>query len=649
VLDVNSSNNAIRKLISRFRKRSVDSRADTEHSIDAQSANAAMAANTNPNSGQSGARDRDPSFGAYSSTSIGTPAGHKGDTSSIQNRSNSGSIVALPTSGSGTKLITISERNEMRNVGPKSSIASTHASSYKKNSVTPSTVSRTPTLPPLSEATSVKQKWNILLSKAKGGVENIPKAFLSCSEANESVASNINDLFDFKRPEELDYNRKRSISSQHSAISNANTLVNMTYASPNVDLFGTMDKNTNINPIIMKTADTLDRLSTRSNRSKLADTLGVPLISHNLDESGGFYMEMERLEQEQARAMEEGNPQLLLSSLIECRRELKNEIEILNCKMSRLDKRISDVLLMMTSSSSINLLNNNQTTSTTSTSISTNNTNNAQLSLINSNFGSSKNEKDKSSNNTNNLLDIHGPRSTLNDSAYSFAINPNLHLSQLAHSIRSQTDMSSGSKNGTNKQIYTFDQTGAEATNLENVTLQIKTSTAPSTFINVLSQNKSVKENIKSPESISHVTTESIKPVATSTKSGLTSSSMHQHQHHHHHPHPHSLTKAETSFSNIVIKKPNLKTTSIAAVEGASNILSKVPAIQKSQLPSSATTSNYNVNLLTADSENRQMKTSSSVNEPFLRLIEKKKGKDGNKSTTEDENEETKHLKKNNK
>ncbi len=57
-----------------------------------------------------------------------------------------------------------------------------------------------PVLPPLSEARSVKEKWNILLSKAKGGVENIPRAFLT--ENNKSPDTNKSNFNERQRENE---------------------------------------------------------------------------------------------------------------------------------------------------------------------------------------------------------------------------------------------------------------------------------------------------------------------------------------------------------------------------------------------------------------------------------------------------------------
>lgn len=291
-MDNAPSNNAIKKLINKLRKRSIDSRAETDpfHSVDS-------VANLNPLNQQSISALSLVSAPAINLATYGFNS--KSDNSS--NKSTSGSNLALPNSVSGQRLITITERSE---------------NSSKKNSQTSSPSKKEssknlPTLPPLNEATSVKQKWNILLSKAKGGVENIPKSFLSSTpEETEPIENADND---------------------------------------------THQKETKQNPTIYKTTSTdAELLSLRSRTLESCN-----MLSSNLEESGGFFLDLDNLDSELLSAKsgppDDGlnrNPFHLLKILFSRRNELKNQVEIINGRITKIDSKIADILHHFTSPTS---------------------------------------------------------------------------------------------------------------------------------------------------------------------------------------------------------------------------------------------------------------------------------------------------------
>ena len=341
--EITNSNNAIKKLINKFRKRSIDSRAETD--------------------------------GTHNSTdNIGTNQTGTSNIININQQSSSsassyksGSTLALPSSVSGTKMITIVENNESKGISPF--LIKKNLGAFKL-----------PELPPLNEATSVKQRWNILLSKAKGGVENIPKAFLSCSEGNQSVNSNMNTAL-------LELNRDE-ISQNFVQKDESNRL----------QLKTTSESSSLLNPIIVmsSTNNETERLSIRSK-------LSCNTPAYHLEESGGFFHDIDRFENERlikSTRNDDGlnkSPQKLIKSLIEYRQTLNVEIEEINTKISKVDKKICEILQLISSSE----------------------INNKGLYL-------SPGLKQKAY-----LLDIHSHRDPIMDSSFSFGLNSNLQLSNL--------------------------------------------------------------------------------------------------------------------------------------------------------------------------------------------------------------------------
>ena len=87
--------------------------------------------------------------------------------------SDTGEALLMQTHEASTKIATISELKEL-NKKP--------SFKFKNLNEPASQFKLLPVLPPLAEANSVRQKWVILLSKAQGGVEKIPKAFLNSLE-----------------------------------------------------------------------------------------------------------------------------------------------------------------------------------------------------------------------------------------------------------------------------------------------------------------------------------------------------------------------------------------------------------------------------------------------------------------------------------
>ncbi|RMZ93882.1 Potassium voltage-gated channel eag, partial [Brachionus plicatilis] len=299
-----SNNNAIKKLINKLRKRSIDSRAETEpfHSIDSVSnANALNQLNQQSISALSLVSAPAINLATY---------GFNSKSENSSSKSTSGSNLALPSSVSGQRLITISERSE------HSSKKNSQPSSPTKTNATSKI--KLPIFPPLNEATSVKQKWNILLSKAKGGVENIPKAFLSSTpEETEPIESDQID----------DQSNVCQLSRQ-------------------------------ANPAIYKTTST-DAAELLSSSSKAFESCHV--LSSNLEESGGFLLDLENIDAELLSAKsglptDDGlnrNPYQMLKMLISHRNQLKNQVQTLNNRMAKIDAKIADLLHLITTPGSI--------------------------------------------------------------------------------------------------------------------------------------------------------------------------------------------------------------------------------------------------------------------------------------------------------
>lgn len=270
-IEPTNSNNAIKKLLSKLRKRSIDSRADPDayHSIDNVTNNQSNSNNLNTNPQSISAI----SLVSAPAINIAT-VGFTSKSENSSNRSTSGSTLALPSSVSGTRLITITEKNE---------VSGRKAGNLNGRTVSPfMSQIKYPVLPPLNEATSVKQKWNILLSKAKGGVENIPRAFLTCTNENsQSISSQLdNKLIDSnENNQNSNRNDQANFFEQEQS---AKDLAHNLFPVPQFQI----DKPY---PTIYKsTSNDAEKLSLRS---KTLESCAITTGAH-LDESGGFFWKL---------------------------------------------------------------------------------------------------------------------------------------------------------------------------------------------------------------------------------------------------------------------------------------------------------------------------------------------------------------------
>ncbi len=472
------------------------------------------------------------------------------------------------SSGGGAKLITISEQNEKS----KSSLfdfKQSDANNFKY-----------PVLPPLNEAKSVKQKWSILLSKAKGGVENLPKAFLCSMDQTESISSNLND-----RTKLI----SKSSAEEISKIPNDNSNIKQQQKqSPSSAQF--IDK------------------TTPAKKDSLDESQGFKIIDYDHSVKSASVVLLD--EEDVAK-----NPKKLLNSLIEMRQDLKSQIENTNIKMSKIDKKITEVLQFMVSSGGL----------------SNNNKNDNQHYFIGSHEYSRQPPK--------NL--------TFLDSSTSFGLNSNLHLSQI------QSQLGSGLPPPPNQQSHAHHHHHHHPNTVyiktkPSTSLLSASSTSNSTKIKT---NKSVDKSptdtklssrttgttiITGRESVGsgsaggiynfQIENEYVRPSSLSTSNLIASqlnkystSSEHKHsKEHKQRTHRKRSTSKSGGGSNKTSRNAtpsaglkNSDLTIAAAVEGASKILSNAALLN--QKSSQSTTSNYNVNLIQdSDLINRNLTSSAS-------------------------------------
>ena len=235
------NNSAIKKLFSKFRKRSIDSKA-------------------------------------------GSDTGEALLTQTYSNANN-----ASNSASNATRITTISEQKEL-NKKP----------SFRfKNLPDVTPPSKLPVLPPLAEATSIRQKWIILLSKSQGGIEKIPKAFLNSLDSDPTVTPIKSNETNIKKQDEQQKRLIKKRSSYKSSTSIAsqieqNNLLRMPSSKEfNVDSFD------------------FELHSRKSSRND--DGLNR-------------------------------NPMQFLYTLIELRKELKIENENMNTKIEKIDRKISEML-----------------------------------------------------------------------------------------------------------------------------------------------------------------------------------------------------------------------------------------------------------------------------------------------------------------
>ena len=212
-------------------------------------------------------------------------------------------------------LMTIAEESDKKSISPLIT---------KK----PTNLAQFPVLPPLSKASSVKERWSILLSKAKGGVENIPKSFIGFNEANGSVSLKINtSLHEQRQDKSCDTFKEKIEQSQLKLFSKKSRPINSTITSTS---------NEKKERFIF--------------RSKFDESLTIP--EPNLEEAGGFYLDLEMVDFDHPTIIDDcmkRNPQQLLSYFIVYRKELKIEVGNLNAKVSNVDKKICEILDLISS------------------------------------------------------------------------------------------------------------------------------------------------------------------------------------------------------------------------------------------------------------------------------------------------------------
>jgi hypothetical protein len=373
LIETASNNSAFKKLMSKFRKKSVDSRADTEISQSVDNMGLAVAAAANQQLIANNMMQNQSSYHHHHSNSIAsiasstaTHAGYNnngsmagtvigggggsmngnmarsitggamnmmgGDTNSAKSMSTS--TLALATSTSGGRLLTINEKHE----GEASSMQQRRTDIFGE---------RLPTLPPLSQAQSVKQKWNILLSKAKGGVENIPKAFLisEMSEMNEQDALNEQQYQQQQQQQQQQIQQQQELQQQLVESSGQQTPVMVNRSrQPSFKITLTDSKTSNES----------------SSNNELNNKLGGGGSSQffQMDENALDGLIVPELgltatKSSTSDGLSSRNPQQMLGSMIEYRPELKTDIESLNKKIGMIDKKIIDILRFMSEGGSI--------------------------------------------------------------------------------------------------------------------------------------------------------------------------------------------------------------------------------------------------------------------------------------------------------
>ena len=593
-VEATSSNNAIRKLLSKFRKRSIDSRAEAETApYSSDNLNAATPSGNNNllAFANAGASALSANAAAANSSSVRDQQSlNSFDSSSAKSMQPTSNQLNLPSSGSmgGTKLITISEKKESfrRPNHPHHSLFGMMMTGREyENSV------KLPVLPPLSEATSVRQKWSILLSKAKGGVENIPKAFLCSLEAHESVSSNLShevDLISLKKGDLDDEAKKKSPPAQKQLGSSGSS------------------SNKEKAPAIYKsTSNEAELLSLRSKTSESV----AGLATDHLDESLGFLLDADyERSTKSSRNTDDGfskHPRQLLSSLIDCRHDLKAEIEAMNGKMSRVDKKISEILQLVASGDM-------QSKS------------NANLSV--------KARGQRSS----HLLE---PIGTLNDSSYSFGLNSNLNLSQFTRNIHN----SPTSHIETSSKIIPISQEKEKQQQQQHQPIQIVIPTSVSSSKVKQSSSANLNEKLAAETKVSSKMGTAIQfnekqSAAAAIKPGVVINPPVSNQSKISHKSS-SLSSSHSSRLPAPLGLKNLKSdlgasTIASAVVGATSILSnssmsRLPFGSSSATSQPATTSNYNVNLIPCESAERKYLTSSASDNliketPYRKLVEKR-------------------------
>lgn len=207
-------------------------------------------------------------------------------------------------SSGGTKISTINEK--------KVPLGKKQQSFRFKNLNEVSRPVRLPVLPSLAEATSVRQKWIILLSKAKGGVEKIPKAFLNSLDSTTTTTNSA--------PKSL----------IAAATSTALAIPSLTSEFQSTKLKIPGKKQSSFKSPNSQQIE-------ENNLIRMPSSRDLDEISTNVNDAAEAYFEI--FDQHETNAVKQqrfqSNPKQILGTLIELRRELKNENESMNAKIEK--------------------------------------------------------------------------------------------------------------------------------------------------------------------------------------------------------------------------------------------------------------------------------------------------------------------------
>jgi len=592
------SNSAIKKLLSKLRKRSFDSRGELLDSATKSNESVGLLGTNNANS---------PCVKRESTSAASTPTFNKNKLLFPGIPERTASVLSLNQGQNGLKLNTIDESDR-----PNSRISQEDNKLY-------------PQLPPLSQAASVRQKWLILLCKAVGGIRNIPKAFVTneIEQNDQLVKLKAENKIEYSEPIALEkrnsYSNLNLNTDNNNNSNNANDRFRRSPSAANILA--------NMPPALYK--------STSKEKVNLESGL-VTKLHNNLDDSEGFNVDIENLEFDTnvkssmmmmmtTTRNDDGfqrNPQRLLNTLIECRQDLKIEIEKFNSKISKIDKKIIEILQLL---------------ALPDISVSRNNSN-------------LQTQQQQNNNKSNNFLDPNNRNRLNSDSVFS-SFNNNL------YAANSMNMLQTSSQNSNLKLLNSNSPSVSVIGSKSNLKLRPTTSLMlqPSYKLNDNNQTQSPQQQQQQIPTITTTTNEN--PTFQMTNNMGSNLTLVQ-------PtitiNEIKVTKNRKDSSGVSkSKKDDIGSMSSidAAVAGASSILSVKSSHSKNlkinhdnttvdsgTVSSSGclTTSNYNVNLIPIEIESKHLTSSASDNlikETTYRKLNDKKYSKGNKMKDEyDEN-----------
>ena len=296
-----SSNNVIMKLFSKFRKRSVDTRTETEQAgYRADQAHSKMQ-----------------SFCGIGGSGIGGIGGGGGG---IGGKKHS---IAAP-------LFLSKPEEEKLAALRRESILMTRRDSFKY-----------PVLPPLAEARSVKQKWIILLAKAKNGIENIPRSFITNIDPNDDTNNNAGAHARHTTEPTHPLHGLHHHHHHHHSTPTASVAFVAGASAATKD----QGKLALLSPLGI-ISDSVSGSSSQQRLNASAHHLdlmtgasGVATATGGASASAAAMMSSELSDE-----FLERNPRHMLAMLIECRQELRAQIDKTNSKISKIDRKINDLL-----------------------------------------------------------------------------------------------------------------------------------------------------------------------------------------------------------------------------------------------------------------------------------------------------------------